>query len=156
MAVINSSFHPQQKNTVAYEAVRNSPPSVPVPAANPAVTASPSSKVSISAEAHALNRAAKANDTVVADAKKQRYISNAHWEVKIDQLHAVAKQNSIASGKKNSAEQAARMVENKQIQEAEVKKQVAERTVVPPPTPAQLQPAPPPPPHKAPSVSILA
>ncbi len=154
MPVVNSSFYPQQRHIAAYEAVKGSPP--PAPAAIPSVTASPSSKVTISAEAHALSSAAKANDPVVADGKKQWHSNNARWEAKIENLHAITRQNNIARSEKNSAEHAASMVENKQIQEAEVKKQVAERTQLPPPIPAQLPPPPPPPPHEAPSVSVHA
>jgi len=105
MTVINSSFNPQQRQLAAYEAVKGSPPAALPPLA---VSASPSSKVTISAEAHALSRAAKASDPVVADAKKQWHSNNARWEAKIEQLHAITNQHNIARGEKNAAAHAAR------------------------------------------------
>lgn len=153
MSIVNSTHYPQQQ-TITQEIARGG--AAPAVADNSPPAASPSFTVTLSAEGRAMSRNFEGSEAIKADAEKQWHVNNARWEAKLERLHNEANQNHVARNRKNHAEFTAAQAENKRMQEAEVQKQAAERTAVPPPKPVPVEPPPPPPPpppHASPMIS---
>lgn len=143
-----SLYLQQQAQALTQEVSRTG--SAPAATENSQPTASPSTKVSLSAEGLKMSRSFETTEAINADAKRQWHANNARWEAKIEKLHNQTNQNNIIRNQKNHAEFVATQAENRKMNEAEVQKQAADHVAVPPPRPAPLEPPPPPAPPPPP------
>jgi hypothetical protein len=149
MNTIGPSLYLQQQ-ALAQEVSRTGAPPAAAVTDNTQQTVSPSATVTLSAQGLKMSRSFETTEAINADAKKQWHANNARWEAKIERLHDQTNQNNIARNQKNHAEFVATQAENRKANEAEVKKQAADRVEVPPPRPAPVEPPPPPAPPPPP------